>query len=243
MPSADISAHPVAHTRELRIVEAHVARDRTAFPAGPRTAEPTAAWLAAAAGNPAQAHTEWGARGVALLPLGRRFDAVRIPEVLVRAALRAHGTVDGPMLLDPGNGMYYALVPPRSTETWACAFGTCLGRGAHLGVPHPSRLGPPGAHWVVPPCAHEPSVLATARVVRELVELGRREVEGAAAVPREQCGWCKQETGRPVKVGLIHGGSGGGGDVHACPGCVAAHRLLALADHPADSDGTPRRHP
>ncbi|MFI5806516.1 hypothetical protein [Streptomyces sp. NPDC051561] len=206
-----------------------------------RGAHPTARWLAEASDTPDHTHAEWADRGVALLPLGRRFDAVRVPGELVRAALAANGSPAGPLILDPHSAMYYALVPPRTTETWVCAFGTCLGQGAWLGVPHPERVGPPGPHWVTR--GDRPTSLCRPSRVRELIELGCREVEGATALPREWCAWCKQETGRPTTVGILHAGTGGGGHLHACPTCLATYRLLSLTDHPADSDGTPRHQP
>jgi hypothetical protein len=55
---------------------------------------------------------------VAVLPLGRRFDAVRISGVLVRAAFDVKAAVDGPLVLDPHSGSFYALVPPQTTEVW-----------------------------------------------------------------------------------------------------------------------------
>ena len=48
-------------------------------------------WLARAHDHPERARTEWSRHGVALLPLGRRFSAVRLPGKLVVAAV---GTTD-----------------------------------------------------------------------------------------------------------------------------------------------------
>jgi hypothetical protein len=47
--------------------------------------------------------------------------------------------------------------------------------------------------------------------------------------------------GDAVLVGAIEQGSGPGHFLYACPACVEQHQLLPLAEHPADSDGTPRR--
>ncbi len=44
-------------------------------------------WLARAHPVPQQAHTEWSRQGVALLPLGERFAAVRLTGELVHAAI------------------------------------------------------------------------------------------------------------------------------------------------------------
>jgi hypothetical protein len=41
-----------------------------------------------------------------------------------------------------------------------------------------------------------------------------------------------------VLVGVIEQGSGPGIWLYACPSCAVG--LLPLAEHPADSDGTPR---
>ncbi|MFD3516126.1 hypothetical protein [Streptomyces sp. NPDC058657] len=79
--------------------------------------------------------------------------------------------------------------------------------------------------------------------VRVLIECGRHEVERAAVSPCERCAWCKQETRQPVTAGIIHTGSAGGGHIHACPACTATYRLMPLAEHPDDSDGTPRCRP
>ncbi|MFJ4873990.1 hypothetical protein ACIP93_02030 [Streptomyces sp. NPDC088745] len=206
-----------------------------------RHQDDTADWLAHISDAPAQVHAEWTERGVAVLPLGRRFDAVRVAGVLVRAALATNAVAGRPLILDPHSDVYYALVPPQTTETWTCAFGICLGRGAWLGVPHPDRIGAPGPHWTSP--VREEPPLCTAPGVRALIERGRHAIERAGAVPRERCAWCKRDTGTPVIAGIIHSGSVGGGHIHACPDCTATYRLLPLAEHLADSDGAPRCRP
>lgn len=44
-------------------------------------------WLAKAHPVPRQAMAEWANHGVALLPLGARFDAVRVPASRIHAAV------------------------------------------------------------------------------------------------------------------------------------------------------------
>ncbi|MFF0737729.1 hypothetical protein ACFYVK_39720 [Streptomyces chartreusis] len=67
-------------------------------------------WLATAHEIPARAQAEWADQGVALLPLGRRFAAIRIPGTLIDAAVgsdtpdRVAGVLrtvlDGPVIHD-----------------------------------------------------------------------------------------------------------------------------------------------
>ncbi|MEN8649622.1 hypothetical protein ABCR94_02955 [Streptomyces sp. 21So2-11] len=115
------------------------------------TPNATADWLARALRIPSVAHAEWAERGVALLPLGERYDAVRIPAEVMRAA-RPDPLPDilGPVVLDPYASHFYALVPPGTTHSWRSPLARCLGRGAWLGVPHVERTQPPGLHWVAP---------------------------------------------------------------------------------------------
>ncbi|MDX2552626.1 hypothetical protein ACKI1J_43200 [Streptomyces scabiei] len=114
--------------------------------------------------GPEAARIEWDTQGVALLELGQRFSAVRIPERFVQAAL---GSTDldeiaellatrfqGPVVRDSlAVGVpYYALVQWHSGIVWDGAEDMpCLGDGTHMGVPRLDRLSPPGTYWLVPP--------------------------------------------------------------------------------------------
>ncbi|MEU6990516.1 hypothetical protein ABZ953_07615 [Streptomyces sp. NPDC046465] len=121
-------------------------------------------WLARSQREPEQARREWTDTGVALLPLGRRFDAVRLPERLVHAAVRTavpHEVtaqltrlLDGPVIYDGRTmgGTYYALTRRRRKGTWRHQdIAAWLGTGTYLGVPKLARTEPPGTHWVVVP--------------------------------------------------------------------------------------------
>lgn len=120
-------------------------------------------WLARAHPSPEQARREWTERGVALLPCGRQFAAVRIPPHLVHAAL---GTVDaqeiaeslafdlgGPVIHDGRvTSSYYALIQWHAGLVWdGGEDAPCLATDTYLGVPRIERLRPPGPHWVVAP--------------------------------------------------------------------------------------------
>ncbi|MEU4796930.1 hypothetical protein [Streptomyces sp. NPDC023327] len=121
-------------------------------------------WLAHSQQAPEQARREWADTGVALLPLGRRFEAVRLPERLVLAAVCTTDpqqiavllgrALNGPVIHDNRamGGTYYALTRPRTGRAWAHqAIAPCLGTGTYLGVPRLDRRKPPGTHWTIPP--------------------------------------------------------------------------------------------
>lgn len=117
-------------------------------------------WLAEADAHPDTVHEAWAERGVALLPLGRRFDAVRVPAARIHAAVQsseAHTVaaflgdwLAGPVIRDirSGHGPYYVLISPDSAWNGA---EERLSTDTFLGVP---RLGHPVSmltRWVVPP--------------------------------------------------------------------------------------------
>ncbi|MFF8571210.1 putative ATP-grasp-modified RiPP [Streptomyces sp. NPDC015408] len=121
-------------------------------------------WLARSNPSPERARREWATQGVALLPLGERFAAVRMPARVVHAAVRSDDedqvavalaeSLGGSIIHDRlvSGGMYYALIQGHAALAWAYEdVATCLGHGTYLGVPRIDRQGPPGTYWVVPP--------------------------------------------------------------------------------------------
>lgn len=106
-------------------------------------------WLAASHDHPERVRAEWRERGIALVPIGRRFDAVRLPERLVFAALGTEGRsyahtdfgledgLGGPVIHDGHGRNYYAIVPAGTVREWRSrAPGVeCLGSGTYFGVP------------------------------------------------------------------------------------------------------------
>lgn len=126
---------------------------------------------------------EWsGEGGVALLPLGTLYSAVRIPEHLVHAVagstepaavdeFLARALLGGPVICDPSGRRYYALVPASTATRWRHGDADCLGRGTHLGVPRLDALEPDpqawASYWAVPmPSA---GVLCEPEAVAQLV--------------------------------------------------------------------------
>ncbi|MCZ4602898.1 hypothetical protein O3S80_03755 [Streptomyces sp. Lzd4kr] len=119
-----------------------------------------------------RARIEWREQGLALLPLGGLFSAVRLPAALVLAAghLDTAGAeadamltevLDGPVICDPRGRRYYALVPPsvprtwrQAADEWRSADVDVLGRDTLLGVPRvdlDADSAQPGAsYWAAP---------------------------------------------------------------------------------------------
>jgi hypothetical protein len=113
-----------------------------------------AAWLAAAAPDPDACRRAWqrSVRGIALLPAGRRWDALLVPGRLGLAALRLLDRLPGggPVLFDPGDDTVGFLVPVGTAARWVGTGIRGAGDGAWLPVPHPRRGGR-GLRWLVPP--------------------------------------------------------------------------------------------
>jgi hypothetical protein len=128
-------------------------------------------WLLAGSQNRDRTRMEWQEHGVAMLPLGARFSAIRLPGRLVYALAgtdaRADAdafleqALDGPVICDQHHPRYYALVSASVPVTWRQAAGEwrtvdvdCLGRGTILGVPRVdavgSNSGPYASYWSVP---------------------------------------------------------------------------------------------
>ncbi|WP_274561990.1 hypothetical protein [Streptomyces spiramyceticus] len=144
-------------------------------------------WLARAHKTSSVAAREWASDLVAMLPLGNRFDAVRIRPEVVQAAASSDDwrtisefltdVIDGPVIHDPFT-WYYALVPPQTTETWRSPLARCIGRGSWLGVPRTDRRTSYRPYWAVPMA--RAGDLCSPIAVAELIHLGHaRLTEGA----------------------------------------------------------------
>lgn len=163
-----------------------------------------------------RARTEWQHYGLALIPLGVLFSAVRIPGRLIHAAVGSDEptAVDaflnealdsGPVICDPRAGRYYALVPASVPRTWHAELDDLreddvgvLGRAAYLGVPRVDAVAlDPGvsrSYWSVP--MDSAGELCPSSLVGRLIGLGREltggelELDGpeaAARVIRDGC--------------------------------------------------------
>ncbi|MFD9505040.1 hypothetical protein [Streptomyces mirabilis] len=146
-----------------------------------------AEWLSWAHPVPEQAWAEWSAQGVALLPLGERFAAVRVAADVLHAAVGCEepGRVaaalaelrTGPVIHDhrTTGAAYYALIQAHAGLVWADdLLAPCLSKGTYLGVPRIDRRESPGTYWVVPP-RHDGD-LCRPETVRSLVRTGRQKL-------------------------------------------------------------------
>ncbi|MFI1535595.1 hypothetical protein [Streptomyces anandii] len=148
-------------------------------------------WLSRSHRDPEQAKAEWRADGVAVLEMGRRLAAIRIPGALVHAALQTDTPADvaeqladrlgGPVIYDVRQSMrsnYYALIHAHTGLAWDLEhLAACLGEGVYLGVPAPHRTEPPGPYWIVPP--RFDGNVCRPNAIRALVNEGARMLEPA----------------------------------------------------------------
>ncbi|MFE6332026.1 hypothetical protein ACFVOK_02230 [Streptomyces sp. NPDC057798] len=124
------------------------------------------AWLASAHPSPGAVRREWDSDArLALIPLGKLFDAVRISESLVHSAAEVSdpSTVNAwlgrrfngrPVIHDAAGRRYYTLVPPGAARGWGAPAAACLGDGTYLGVPRADlkkvEEHAKGSYWAVP---------------------------------------------------------------------------------------------
>lgn len=144
-----------------------------------------AEWLAAAGDDPQTAHDDWeSAAGISMLPLGRLFDVVWVPDDAIHHAAGSSDPADvrarlgaylpgGAVIHDPMHRRYCCLTPPGTTSSWAAATAECLGEGTNLGVPHPDRTTPHphGLYWILP--MDRPGGLCAVGTVLALIMVGR----------------------------------------------------------------------
>ncbi|MFF4823144.1 hypothetical protein ACFY20_08915 [Streptomyces sp. NPDC001312] len=156
-------------------------------------------WLLSTHPRPKQARAEWAEHGVALLPLGTLFSAVRIPGALIQAvaattdadeidAFLQEALADGPIICNPRHFRYYALVPASMPLTWRQAADDwsvqdvdCLGRGCYLGVPPLNTTKArreADAYWSVP--MPSPAMLCWPLTVARLIAAGAHQLTEAA---------------------------------------------------------------
>ncbi len=142
------------------------ARGGALAPPSPPATHEVEAWLASDHPFPLTVSPAWdGEARLALIPLGRLFDAVRISvavahhafasnDVPVVARRLARHVRDGPVIHDPAGSRYYALVPPGTAPHWRAPAAQCLGEGTYLGVPRPDLTEPDQgtlcSYWTVP---------------------------------------------------------------------------------------------
>jgi hypothetical protein len=127
-------------------------------------------WLAAAAPNPRACKWEWDhGDGVALLPAGRYWEVVSVPDELGLLALdllwRPSLPVPGPTLVDIEAHRVGFFIPPDPSSRWVGAGVRQVATGAWVAVPPPYRAA--GIlEWLIPPDGsgrlHSPTALEVA---------------------------------------------------------------------------------
>ncbi|MFE3858451.1 hypothetical protein ACFXPN_45895 [Streptomyces griseorubiginosus] len=183
------------HERALRLVQAepgvlvHSAADR-------RLA--VEHWLLATVDERGRdrVRMEWNTYGLAVLPLGARLAAVRIPERVVHAVAHtdhlgmvaeflAAALDDGPVIHDQQRCRYYALAPAsmpqqwrEAVPDWATLGVEFLGRDWQLGIP-PARLeladaGTWPCYWAVP--MSSPGMLCDPMAVGRMMAVAMRRL-------------------------------------------------------------------
>lgn len=122
--------------------------------AGPEAA---VEWLVSVAPDPDACRREWerDPRGIALLPAGRRWDALLLPGELGRPTLDVLTRLidgPGPVLAGTGGARIGFLVPPGTVAHWVGTGVRGAGRGTWIGVPYPGRTAAVGGvRWLIPP--------------------------------------------------------------------------------------------
>ncbi|MGW4301800.1 hypothetical protein ACWEHT_18775 [Streptomyces sp. NPDC004646] len=131
----------------------------------PDPPEAVISWLSGTHAQPQVVLRSWTRFGSALLPLGGRFGAVRIPADILHTAVdsdddkviaaAARDTLRGPIIAGAfaRQRAYWALAPWRPLTYWPDFLTSTpyLGPGHHLTVPSLTRVNPPIPYWVAPP--------------------------------------------------------------------------------------------
>ncbi|MFD7324003.1 hypothetical protein ACFV9D_23350 [Streptomyces sp. NPDC059875] len=117
----------------------------------------SARWLASACDDPAGCLREWqvGQQGVVLVPAGRVWDALAVPEMLGRSLLnavaRSGHPATGPVLVDSRRQELVLLMDPGSPPARLDRAARYLTSGTWLAIPDPGRRKVTGLSWLVPP--------------------------------------------------------------------------------------------
>ncbi|KUJ69797.1 hypothetical protein ACZ90_08330 [Streptomyces albus subsp. albus] len=88
---------------------------------------------------------------ITLLPVGRWWDAVRVPVSIGESAFRLLAGDTGAVIKDPYSARLYWLVRPETATDWTIPRVTVLSAGSYIGVPAWHRVHAPGLRWLAAP--------------------------------------------------------------------------------------------
>ncbi len=145
-------------------------------------------WLASVAPDPAACRRQWerDPMGVALLPAGRAWDVLILPDRLGCPTLDVLSRVldqPGPVLGGFGDARTGFFVPPGTAARWLGTGVRTAGRGTWIVVPYPGRS-TGGVRWLIPPDGSgmltDPTLLELAmhEAAADLATGGRRRPTG-----------------------------------------------------------------
>lgn len=159
-----------------------------------------AEWLAASHPDPRQVWAEWTENGIAVIPVGQTFGAVRIPDAVVHAAVESthpddiafalSERLDGPVIHDGRGRNFYPLLRPEDRLDWHTKAPGVehLTPRTHLGVPAMHRCeytSETPIYWSVP--GTEPSHCHSASVVL-LIRVGTARLDEITDQPKTVVG-------------------------------------------------------
>ncbi|MFI6350260.1 hypothetical protein [Streptomyces sp. NPDC050560] len=201
-----------------------------------RLVERVAVWLASAHPRPAEVHKAWrDPCGMAELPCNGPFTVVRLPSLIVHAAVGTDDRdavsaqfgklLDGPVFCEPGAARYCPLVPADTAKEWQLSRVECLGPGCCVDMPSPATVEPSGqsAYWAVP--LDEPGRLCDPEAVHALTRQGQKR---ATAQGVRWCAWHKDYTHDAQLVGVTGKTSMTAVGQYACSLCRTVHGLRPI---------------
>lgn len=115
--------------------------------------------------------------GVALMPAGRDWDAIRVKRRIGLVAHKAMGAASRAVICDSGSNLYW-LVPPGTSVSWDVAHTEALGPTTYVVIPPTALTCGPKDHWERPPGADgyltDPDCLRVALEAAVDAEVGPR---------------------------------------------------------------------
>ncbi|MBL1098411.1 hypothetical protein [Streptomyces coffeae] len=159
---------------------------------------------------------------VAPLPVGKRWDAVRVEAPVGDRALAMLGDASGAVIQDTYGTLYWLIAKGTARGDWRLRQVRVLTERAAestvLGVPPitwTDSTAKARTYWRVPLAPGQ--YLTNAERLWEVLAAADHAEFGARVEGRQFCRYCQLPTDEPVIIADEHGGSLGGGIIYACP--------------------------